>query len=408
MKFHWLIILFLGSVVSLQAQPRSSFAIRTITAGITLQRADDTTTLWDAIHFLQKAREQYQSAGYVVQTVRITTQHLYLLRQGEPEGDFIEKLMALDRIAQKQNIVLGMGWLLPANTYDATATKMATDIIEQTQTISFTLPISKRGAGIYPKSIRSSAEIIRAIAKTSEGGEGNFRFAALANCPGGIPFFPAGFHQGEHSFAIGMETPNIIREVFSHCTWEDATAELTKAMESKLQPVETIALAISRQYGWPYDGIDTSPAPGLDASIGEAIEALTHEPFGSASTLSACSMITTTIKQLDVRRIGYCGLMLPVIEDPVLAQRASENRYTVQDLLLFSAVSGTGLDVIPLPGETTADELERLLQDVAALSLKYENKALSARLFLIPGKVAGEKVTFANPWLTGVRIMPIR
>ena len=119
-------------------------------------------------------------------------------------------------------------------------------------------------------------------------------------------------------------------------------------------------------------------------------------------------MITTTIKQLDVRRIGYCGLMLPVIEDPVLAQRASENRYTVQDLLLFSAVSGTVLDVIPLPGETTADELERLLQDVAALSLKYENKALSARLFLIPGKVAGEKVTFANPWLTGVRIMPIR
>ena len=70
-------------------------------------------------------------------------------------------------------------------------------------------------------------------------------------------------------------------------------------------------------------------------------------------------------------------------------------------------MSGTGLDVVPLAGETTVDELGRLLQDVASLSLKYENKALSARLFPIPGKAAGEQVSFTNPYLTSVRIMPL-
>ncbi|HPG08336.1 MAG TPA: DUF711 family protein [Saprospiraceae bacterium] len=407
MKFYWFTIFYLGLVASTMAQTHSSFAIRTITAGVALQRADDTATLREAIQFLKKAREQYQSAGYTVQTIRITTQHLFLLRKNETDAEFLQKLMTLDHLAQQENIVLGMGWLLPADTYEVSAIKLATEIIAQTQSISFTLPISQRGVGIYPASIRCSAEIIQAIARTSDGGEGNFRFAALANCPGGIPFFPAGFHQGERSFAIGCETPNIIRDIFSSCSWEDAVPLLTKAMESKLQPVEHIALAVSREYGWPYDGIDTSPAPGLNASIGEGIEALTKEPFGAASTMSACSLITTTIKNLDLRRVGYCGLMLPVIEDPVLAQRASENRYTVQDLLLFSAVSGTGLDVVPLAGETTVDELGRLLQDVASLSLKYENKALSARLFPIPGKAAGEQVSFTNPYLTSVRIMPL-
>jgi uncharacterized protein (UPF0210 family) len=84
-----------------------------------------------------------------------------------------------------------------------------------------------------------------------------------------------------------------------------------------------------------------------------------------------------------------------------------ENRFTVQELLLFSSVSGTGLDVVPIPGDTPLDIIERIYHDVAALSLKYTNKALSARLFLIPGKQAGELVEFDNPYLTSSTVMKI-
>ena len=159
-----------------------------------------------------------------------------------------------------------------------------------------------------------------------------------------------------------------------------------------------MAFEISKSNGWKYDGLDTSPAPGPDASIGDAIETLTKQPFGGSMTLSACALITDVIKDLDVKMCGYSGLMLPVIEDKTLAVRATEGYYTVQELLLFSSVSGTGLDVIPLPGNTSQQTIEGLFMDVASLSLKYTNKALSARLFLLPNKEVGDVVEFDNPF----------
>lgn len=96
--------------------------------------------------------------------------------------------------------------------------------------------------------------------------------------------------------------------------------------------------------------------------------------------------------------------MLPVLEDTVLAQRAIEGRYGVSDLLLYSSVCGTGLDVVPLPGDIAREELAALIGDVAALSQKYQ-KALSARLFPVPGKKAGEMVSFDNPYLTDCVVM---
>ncbi|PYP67936.1 MAG: DUF711 domain-containing protein, partial [Gemmatimonadetes bacterium] len=79
-------------------------------------------------------------------------------------------------------------------------------------------------------------------------------------------------------------------------------------------------MAAARREGRRYLGIDASPAPGKDASIGAAVEALTHTPFGGASTLEACASITDVLKGLALRTCGYSGLMLPVLEDPVLAR----------------------------------------------------------------------------------------
>jgi uncharacterized protein (UPF0210 family) len=242
------------------------------------------------------------------------------------------------------------------------------------------------------------------LAKENNG-EANFRFTASANCPAGIPFFPAGFHEGVNSFAIGLESPNLLTEAFKKADQSNARAVLKDHLERNLKPVAAIAEKIAASSGWKYDGIDVSPAPGLDASIGLAIETYTKQPFGSPSTLGACAMITDVLKSLDVKKCGYSGLMLPVIEDLILAKRAAEQRFTLQELLLYSAVSGTGLDVVPIAGDTQKEVIENILGDVAALSLKYTTKALSARLFPIPGKKAGEKVEFKNSYLTGTVVM---
>jgi hypothetical protein len=122
--------------------------------------------------------------------------------------------------------------------------------------------------------------------------------------------------------------------------------------------------------------------------------------------LSACSTITGVLKGVDVKTCGYSGLMLPVLEDRILARRAIERRYGVSELLLYSSVCGTGLDVVPLPGDTPVASLAATIGDVAALAARYR-KPLSARLFPVPGKRAGEMVSFDNPYLTTTRVMAL-
>jgi hypothetical protein len=166
------------------------------------------------------------------------------------------------------------------------------------------------------------------------------------------------------------------------------------------------AEALASRYSRKFLGIDLSPAPGLDASIALGVEMLTGVPFGSPSTLGACATITRAISSTSLPRCGYSGLMLPVLEDLRLAQRAAEGRFTLNDLLLYSAVCGTGLDVVPIPGSVDPESLAAIIGDVAALAHRLQ-KPLAARLLPIPGKSAGEIVRFDNPYLTDATVLEV-
>lgn len=389
------------------AQEQNLFHIRTITAGVTLASLDDTPKIESAIQFLLEAKKEFMSKGYDVQTLRISTQPLYQYLNGKSYNEALPYLIHLDQLVRKSNMILSIGPIMKEDYSGFDIPDWSVRLINSTEAISFSISIADKKGGILGNGVHQAASTISAIAENTKGGEGNFRFTASANCPPGIPFFPAAYHQGQNSFAIGIESPNILTSVFKEGPEARVKENLKSKLEEVLKPIEAVGIALAKSKGWLYDGIDTSTAPGLGASIGEAIETLTGQPFGSASTLSACAMITDVLKSVNVKRCGYSGLMLPVIEDKVLAQRASEGRFTIQELLLYSSVSGTGLDVVPLPGETSITTIENILIDVAALSLKYTDKALSARLFLIPGKKAGDMVSFENPNLTPCRVMKI-
>ena len=406
-KGNYLLLFFLLFNGYLYSQPASFlFRIRTITAGVTIKNLSDTSTLKQAISFLKQAEKEFTKHGYEVQTLRIATSNLHTYLNTYSLPDALPFLEVFDKIASRNGVILSIGQVLPPNRYQINIGDWAVSLVKNTGSISFSLPISSHKAGIHSNSIKAASEIITSLSKVNNG-EANFRFTASANCPAGIPFFPAAFHEGINSFAVGLESANLLTEAFKNADPNNARQKLKTYLEMNLKPVQTIAEKIATISKWKYDGIDVSPAPGLDASIGQAIETYTKQPFGSPSTLGACAMITDVLKSLDLRKCGYSGLMLPVIEDTVLARRASEQRYTIQELLLFSSVSGTGLDVIPIAGDTPKEVIERILTDVAALSLKYTNKALFARLFPIPGKKAGDKVTFDNPHLTGIIVMKI-
>lgn len=398
-----------GVLGSLAGWPRRAFAgsfrIRTVTAGVRLQSVADLAGLDAAFDFLATAQQRFVDSGYELQTVRVATQPLaeFLPEWMKPAA--IEPLRRLDQHAADGGASFSIGPVLTRDEASPDLAPWAADLVAATGNTSFTAFAASAQSGIHYHAAQSVAEAMRAIASATSGGEGNFRFAATALCPPGTPFFPAAYHTGAPAFSIGLESPGLLQAAIEQAVdIPDAKTRMTVQMNTALRPVEDLAQALASATGWRFLGIDASPAPGLDASIGRAIETLSGAPFGAPSTLAACAAITDVLRSLEVETCGYSGLMLPVLEDTVLAQRAAEGRYGVSDLLLYSSVCGTGLDVVPLPGDVSADKLAALVIDMAALAVKYR-KPLSARLFPVPGKVAGDTVTFDNPHLTDATVM---
>ena len=199
-----------------------------------------------------------------------------------------------------------------------------------------------------------------------------------------------------------------MREVFEatgNAPWT-ATQQLTAALSGHAFALEKIARRVEEQSGWTYMGLDLTPAPSKAASIGAAIEKFTGAKFGSSGTMTAAGVITQAVSSVPVKRVGYSGLMLPVLEDNLLAQRWSEGAYNIDSLLAYSSVCGTGLDTIPLPGDVSQEQLERILDDVATLAFKW-HKPLSARLLPVAGKKAGDRTDFDDPVLVNAQIQSL-
>src|SRR5947199_194635 len=383
------------------------FKIRTITAGVNLKNTSDLATVESAIQFLQSARKKFENEGYEIQTLRIATQPLPEYLNGKSRRDALADLKKIDQVVSAKNVLLSIGPVITDDRHDAEFPSWAAQLVRETKNINFSVAVASLEQGVHSQTALTTAEAVVAISKNSPGGEGNFRFTAAANCLAGTPFFPVAYHRGSAAFSIGLEPPGLLQEAFAESKdIDEGKAKLKTLLESELGPVEKEASAIARSEHREYLGFDVSPAPSKDRSIGAAIEALTRVPFGSASTLAACAAITDVLKNLRIKTCGYSGLMLPVLEDPVLATRAAEGRYSVRELLLYSSVCGTGLDVVPLAGDISAKELAALIRDVAALSTKL-HKPLSARLFLIPGKKAGERAEFNNPFLASSVVMKL-
>jgi uncharacterized protein len=242
----------------------------------------------------------------------------------------------------------------------------------------------------------------------TEHSQGNFRFAAIAMVPPLTPFFPAAYHTGfGHQFAIALESANVVAAAFKNASDLRAAREkLTDVLSTAAFDVQDQAQRIDRDTGWAYVGIDLSPAPPKDVSIGTAIENLTTQPFGSAGTLTAAATITAAIKPITVKQTGYSGLMLPILEDARLSQRWTEGLLSIDSLLAYSAVCGTGLDTIPLPGDITEEHLDLIIGDMASLAFKWR-KPLSARLLPIAGKGPGDTTDFDDPFMVNATIQPL-
>jgi uncharacterized protein (UPF0210 family) len=378
--------------------------IRSITYFCNPKYPLEEKVLQKAGKFLADAKSTYEAAGYEVQTVRLATIPFPRLLGDENFDKLLELTGQIADLAQGLDI--GYVSLGPALPEYPRSYALIPDAIFVSKNVFFGGVMADKARGMDLSAIRACAEIIVRCASLEPNGFANLQFAALANVPGGAPFLPAAYHDKDRpAFAIATESADLAVKAFENVkNIEEGRNNLVTEIEKHGKKFAEIGKSLRVKFL----GIDFSLAPFPDDahSIGNAVEKMGIPKIGLHGSLAAAAILTEAIDRADFPRAGFNGLFQPVLEDSVLAKRAAEGTLTIKDALLYSAVCGTGLDTIPLPGDTTPEQLVPLLLDLSALALRLD-KPLTARLMPVPGKKAGDETNFDFAFFAQSRVMKL-
>ena len=333
------------------------------------------------------------SGGFSLQTTRLATQPLE--QWLSPADDLEAAVIALRKDCTKAGIDYCSLGTIQAQSGDEAALALCRDIVRAllaAENIFASIQVGdRRVGGINLEAVRIAAKTIHELSVNTPGGFGNMRFAAAANCPPHVPFFPAAYYAvderngGGPEFGLALEAADLAVQAFSSAkTHDEARVNLLALLTDQGERAAQVCGELGLEYGYTFTGLDISmaPHPEPSQSIARALEMLIGGPLGSPGTLAAATFFTGALKdaRLQLPTVGYSGLMLPALEDQTLADRAAEGLVTMDTLLLMSAVCGLGLDTIPLPGDISVEQLEKIILDMAALAIRLD-KPLTARLF---------------------------
>jgi len=380
--------------------------IRSITYFFNPSYPLNETALRQAQIFFERAKPAFESVGYEVQTLRLATPSFAKL---------LKDVSQLPRLAQEMEKALpqiGAAYaaLGPALIETPQSYAIIPEALAASENIFFGGFMANQQSGISMPAIQACANIIERAATITSDGFANLRFAALANVKAGAPFFPAAYHEGNQpAFALATESADLALQAFENATSleegrQNLIAEITKHGQALARAAQTL-IADSPLL---FNGVDFSlaPFPADSHSLGGAVEALGIPKIGLHGSLAAAALLTEAIDRADFPHTGFSGFMQPILEDATLAKRAAEGTLTVKDALLYSAVCGTGLDTVPLPGDTRAAHIAPLLLDISALALRL-NKPLTARLMPIPNKKAGDETNFNFAFFANSKVMKL-
>ncbi|MET9920808.1 DUF711 family protein [Streptomyces sp. NPDC006435] len=329
----------------------------------------------------QAIGDEITRAGFDVQTVRLSAPAL-----DEPLDHDRLRTRAADLVEGCRRSGVGsasLAALRPAALAELEPSEVAEVLVEHPSL--FMSVVVAEGADVDRAAVDFSGAVIRELA--NRDGDANFRFAAIANLGANAPLFPGSFSDGgDAGVSVGLQSAGALlarARADRPRSLAEATSLTRTCLQEELALFEGVLGKSCEQHGLKLHGFDPSPACAPDASIGEFLEEVGGTRFGSPGMLATCAAVTTGIRSTGRPTVGYAGLMLPVLEDRVLALAWQEGRIDADSVLAYSSVCGAGLDTIPLPGSTPDHEVAAIIGDMAALSARWA-KPLSARLMLAP------------------------
>lgn len=362
--------------------------------------------------FLKLAKTVFEQAGYEVQTVRLATQPLASLLGKSPAKDAIDLARGIEAETARHGIdYCSIGPILAAEPEEGMALiEQIPGILGNTTRIFTSVMPATSAEGVNLRAIKATADVLVEIARGDEEGARPRRLTVSANVPPHGPFFPSAYHHGRKTgFSIATEAADLAVEAFTRAgTLEEARKGLLSRLGHHGGRIQRMGAELAEESGFAFHGLDIclAPYPEDSRSIGQALERLGGGHFGTHGTLFAAAFVTGLLGQAPLRKCGFSGLMIPLLEDSVLARRYAEGAYTLDSLLLYSAVCGAGLDTIPIPGDATAEQIASVYLDMCTLSVTL-GKPLTARLMPLAGKKAGDPVRFAFPYFAPTRVVAL-
>lgn len=357
----------------------------------------------------KECKETCQAFGIEVQTIRLATIPFSLIKSTKKNDQLIKITKTLETNSKLNGfdyLSLGPALINKPDSYD-----LISDLISETDITFFSGIIADQESGVSINAIHLCAKIIHQNALIEENGFANLRFSALANVKPFGPFFPGSYHQQGQPPAISLAIEGADEVVFAYQNANnllEARKILIERLENQANQLGLIFSELLADHKVVFQGFDFSvaPFPEDSCSLGAAMESLGISSLGKHGSLAAAAFLADTLDRGNWARCGFNGLMLPLLEDSRLSKRSIDQTLSIKDLLMYSAVCGTGLDTIPIPGSTTRDQIEALLLDIAALSSRLK-KPLTARLMPVPGMNAGDLTKFDFKYFANGRVLSI-
>jgi uncharacterized protein (UPF0210 family) len=267
--------------------------------------------------------------------------------------------------------------------------------------------------------VRLMGKTIKEIAeKTSDkDGIGCAKFVVFCNAPEDNPFMAGAFHgpgEAESALNVGVSGPGVIKAAIESCRGSsfDELADTIKKTAFKITRMgQLVGREAADRIGVSFGILDLSlaPTPEVGDSVARILEEMGLEAAGTHGTTAALAMLTDMVKKGGVMASthvgGFSGAFIPVSEDEGMVASVKSGNITFDKLEALTSVCSVGLDMIPIPGDTSSSTIAAIIADEMAIGM-INNKTTAVRLIPVPGKKAGEWAEFGG-LLGGSPIMAV-
>ena len=399
--------------------------IRTITLALSLRdcMSTDVRQTGDKIYnkilkyarnLAPVAKEIEDEFGIPIINKRIAVTPISIVGESADEYDYIYLAKMLDLAAKEVNVdfIGGFGALVEKGCTrgDIALIESIPEALSQTERVCSSVNVASSKAGINMNAVLKMGQIIKQSADltANHDGIGAAKLVVFCNVPGDNPFMAGAFHgfgEPECALNIGVSGPGVIRAAVKDLPKDADFGELATKIKTVAYKItstgELIGREIAQKLNIPFGVIDLSlaPTPAIGDSVANILEAMGLDKCGTHGTTAALALLNDAVKKGGIMASSYVGglsgAFIPVSEDAGMIEAVKCGALTFDKLEAMTSVCSVGLDMIAIPGSTTADTISAMIADEMAIGM-INKKTTAVRVIPVPGKEVGDYAVYGG------------